>query len=287
MKNLFFLSIAVSMIFFASCGKNSSEYRALKAQNDSLLLSNAKNASELEEILALFNEVEENFESIKAAENYLNVQSGKTGDLTPSIKERVRSDMQLVTEILTKNKDKIAELELKLKNSSFKSSQLQKTIEGLRAELESKTKDLVAVNAELERKDRQISALSANVSALSRDVEKLSELSKSQQKTIADQEKSLNSVYYCYGTAKELKEHKILKNGKMQTDFDTNYFIHVPNYNELTTIPLLAKKGIVLSKHPTDSYEFIKDANKQVSIHILDPKSFWSLTKYLVVEVKL
>jgi chromosome segregation ATPase len=278
--------IAMTLII-VSCGKNSSEYKALKAQNDSLLLAGAHNQAELDEIVALFNEVEENFASIKEAENYLNVQSNSPGELTPSIKERVRSDMQLVTDILIKNKEKIEELESKLKNSSIKSSRLQETIEGLRTELETKTKSLLALNAELELKDKQIVNLTANVSALSKDVENLTAKTGEQQQTINAQQQELSTVYYCYGTSKELKEQKIIKNGEMTSTFNKDYFIKVKDCNTLKTIPLFAKKAELISKHPAGSYELRKDSNKKIEIHILNPKDFWSLTKYLVIVVNM
>jgi chromosome segregation ATPase len=273
------------MIFAASCVKNSSEYKTLQAQNDSLQLVNAKNVAELDEIMSLFNEVEENFESIKSAENYLTVQSGASGELTPSVKERVRSDMRMVTDILTKNKEKIAELEAKLNSSSLKSTQLQKTISTLRAELEGKTRTLDALSKELEHKDRQIGELKANVSALSKDVGDLVAKTGQQQQTISDQQRELNTAWYCFGTKKELKDQKILKDGQMSSTFNKDYFIRVSDINALKIISLKAKKGKLVSKHPDGSYEFVKDAAKQVELHILDPKTFWSLTKYLVVEV--
>jgi len=286
-RTLFLLTVISTLAAASSCVQTSSEYKALKAQNDSLMLANAQNENELDEILSLFNEVEENFESIKTAENYLNVQSNRPGELTPSVKDRVRANMQLVTDILTKNKEKIAELESKLKNSSVKSAQLQKTVEGLRTELENKTKTLVALNGELERKDRQISNLTANVSALSRDVEILVAQTGEQQQTIAEQQQEINTAYYCYGTTKELKQLNVLKNGSLTANFDRNDFIKVADINALTFIPLHSKKAKLLSKHPDGSYELSKDAQEKIELKILDAKKFWSLTKYLVIEVKV
>jgi chromosome segregation ATPase len=285
MKKVIFICTIISAAVIASCDKTSSEYKALQAQNDSLMLANAKSASELDEILSLFNEVEENFESIKAAENYLTVQSGKAGELTASVKERVRSDMRLVTDILAKNKEKIAELEAKLNSSTLKSTQLQKTIATLRSELEGKTKTLVALNKELEHKDRQIGELKASVSALSKDVSDLSAKTDAQAQTITAQQRELTTVYYCFGTKKELKDQKILKDGQLNSTFNKEYFIREKDFNTLKIIQLKAKKGKLVSKHPDGTYEFVKDAQKKVELHILDPEAFWSITKYLVIEV--
>jgi hypothetical protein len=43
----------------------------------------------------------------------------------------------------------------------------------------------------------------------------------------------------------------------------------------------------LISKHPEGTYEFTKDINGKAELKILDPKNFWSLTKYLVIEVKI
>lgn len=272
----------------ASCVKNSSEYKTLQAQNDSLALVNAQNSTELEEILSIFNEVEDNFRSIKSAENYLSVQSNAPGELTPTTRERIHSDMKFITETLDKNRQQIAELESKLKNSSIKSGQLQTTLNNLRTELDQKTMALVALNDELERKNQQIAQLSENVSTLSKDVQDLRVQSNAQQETIDQQQSELNTVYYCFGTSKELKNQKILQGSdELGTNFNRDYFIRVKDYDKLRAVPLYAKKGKLISKHPEGSYQFDKDANGQVELRILDPKNFWSLTKYLVVLVNV
>jgi septal ring factor EnvC (AmiA/AmiB activator) len=281
------LFCGILALILTSCGKNSAEYQTLKAQRDSLLLANAQNSAELDEIVTLLNEVEDNFNSIKSAENYLTVQSNTSGELTPSVKDKIRSDMQFVTETLSKNREKIAELEKKLKNSAFQSKHLQQTLNNLRTQLDEKTMALVAMNEELEHKDRKIAELSDNITTLSKDVQDLRVYSNSQQETIDAQTKELNTVYYCFGTSKELKNQGILKDGQLGANFNKDYFIKVKDLNKLQVVPLYAKKGTLVSKHPGGSYEFVKGANNQVELKILDPKNFWSLTKYLVVLVNM
>ena len=288
MKKLVLFGLAVfALILSSSCVQNSSEYKKIQAERDSLALANAKNTTEMEEILSLLNEVEDNFRSIKAAENYLSVQSNNPGELAPTTKERIHTDMKFITETLEKNRQKIADLESKLKNSSVKSAQLQQTINKLRQDLDQKTMALVTLNEELEHKNQQISELSASVSNLSKDVQELRIQSSAQQQTIDKQEKMIQTVYYCFGTSNELKKQKILINDQLGANFNRDYFIKVNDFNKLTIIQLWAKKGKLVSKHPDGSYEFIKDGNNQVELHILDPANFWSLTKYLVVLVNV
>ena len=288
MKKVVLFGIVVfTLVFSSSCVKNSPEYKKLQAQKDSLALINAQNATEMEDMLSLLNEVDDNFKSIKSAENYLSVQSNTPGELAPSAQEKVRSDMQFVTETLEKNRQKIAELDKKLKNSSIKSKQLQETLNNLRLELDQKTMALVAVNEELEQKNQQIAELSANVSNLSKDVQDLRMQSDIQQKTIDQQQQAFSSVYYCFGTSNELKKQNILVNGQLGSNFNSDYFIKVNDYKKFRSIPLFAKKGQLVSKHPDGSYEIIKDSNNQVELNILNPDKFWSLTKYLVILVNV
>jgi DNA repair exonuclease SbcCD ATPase subunit len=231
--------------------------------------------------------VQDNFNSIKSAENYLSVQSNNPGELAPTMKDKIHADMKFVTETLDKNRQKIAELESKLKNSNIQSTQLRQTLNNLRTELDQKTMALVTLNEELERKNQQVTELSANVDNLSKDVQELRVQSNSQQQTITQQQKVITTVYYCFGTSNELEKQKILVNGQLGPNFNRDYFIKINDLNKLTNVQLWAKKAKLVSKHPDGSYEFVKDANNQVELHILDPANFWSLTKYLVVLVNV
>jgi ABC-type transporter Mla subunit MlaD len=287
MKKVIFISTIVFTVMISSCVKDSSEYKALQAQNDSLALVNSQRAIELDEILGILNEVEDNFKNIKTTENYLSVQSNTTGELTPSTRERIQNDMKFIAETVDKNKTQIADLEKRLKNSNLKDSKLSQTIKNLQAELEEKTAALIELNEELAKRDRQIAELSEDVTNLSFDVYSLKNKTADQQQTITQQQTELSTVYYCFGTSKELKDQKILVNFQLGTNFNKDYFIKVKDFSKLTVISLYAKKGKLLSKHPEGTYEFVKDAKGQVELKILDPKNFWSLTKFLVIEVNV
>ncbi|MDR1368975.1 MAG: hypothetical protein LBJ72_02440 [Dysgonamonadaceae bacterium] len=288
MKKLAFFCSALAILLLASCsGKNSSEYKALQAQKDSLELANAKTTADMDELLGLLNEVEDNFQSIKSAENYLQVQSASGGDMTPSTRERIQSDMQLITETLKKNKDKIAELEKKLNNSSFQSKQLQGTLENLRNQLSEKTMALVNLQEELAARDQKIEALSGEVAVLSTDVQGLRAETNAQQETIKKQDTELNTVYYCFGTSKELKAQKIVVDGQLGTDFNRDYFIRIKDARKFGEVSVYAKKAKLISKHPEGSYEVTKDSAGNIVYKITDTKNFWSLTKYLVIQVNV
>ena len=287
MKKVIFICTIVFAVTMSSCVKNSSEYKDLQAKNDSLALVSAQAAAELDQVLEILNDVEDNFRNIKAAENYLTVQSNTSGEMTPSTRERIQSDMKFITETLEKNKNQIADLEKRLKSSNLNNTKLSTTLKNLQAELEEKTNALVGLRDELAKRDRIIAELSEDVTNLSFDVHTLKTQTDAQQKIIDQQQKEINAVYYCFGTSKELKDQKILVNNQLGANLNKDYFIKVKDLNQLTLVPLFAKKGKLVSKHPEGSYEFTNDAKGQVELKILDPKNFWSLTKYLVVQVNV
>ena len=78
----------------------------------SLKIENTRANAEMDEILSTLNEVEADIQSIRDAENYLNIQQQK-GDLNKSTRERIKENMQLISETLKKNKQQISELEEK------------------------------------------------------------------------------------------------------------------------------------------------------------------------------
>ena len=42
----------------------------------------------------------------------------------------------------------------------------------------------------------------------------------------------------------------------------------------------------ILTSHPADSYQLVRDVQKQYELHIVNPDKCWSVSKYLVVLVK-
>ena len=289
MKKLLLACTCATLL--VSCGQNSAEYKKLKAENDSLKIENTKATSEMNEILATLNDVEADIQSIRDAENYLNLQQQTGGEFSKSNREQIKQNMQLISETLKKNKETISQLEDKLKKSGIQSAALRKTISRLSSELDQKATMIVALQEDLAKKNVRIQELDEMVSSLNEDVENLATTAAAQSEKLNEQDKALNTAYYCFVTAKELRDHKILcggglfsKSKVLQSGFNKDYFISV-DVREVKEIPLFAAKAKLKSNHPEGSYEFVKDEDGNLTLNITDPKTFWSLGKYLVIEV--
>ena len=105
-------------------------------------------------------------------------------------------------------------------------------------------------------------------------------------------DKALNAAWFVYGTKKELKEQGIVderflaKDRVLQnSDFNKDYFTQI-DIRKDKIIKLHSKSAKLLTTHPDGSYEFIKDEKEQQVLLIEDPTEFWSVSRYLVIQVK-
>jgi hypothetical protein len=152
--------------------------------------------------------------------------------------------------------------------------------------LEDKDVQLRQLQAELEAKDVQISELNQLVTTLSTDVSNLKEESSQKSQTITSQDKQLNTAWFVYGTKKELKDQRIIEDGKvLRSNFNRDYFTKI-DIRVDKEIRLYSRSAKLLTAHPQSSYTLLQDANKQYILRITNPQLFWSTSKYLVVLVK-
>lgn len=290
MKKIFIASLCI--LTFASCNvKNSDEYKRLQAENDSIAAAHEQNMNELNDMVALMNDIEENFDEIRKTENYLAVQSKEKGALSQNKKEEIRSNIEMVNEILKKNKQDIAALNQRLKNSKGETSNLKSRIDKLNAELTERAEALTKLQQILQTKDAQIAELETSLQSLSEDVEGLTVQSSEQALKIKEQDKALNTAYYMFGTKNELKDAKVITGGGflssvkiLSESIDRDKFVSI-DIRDTQNIPVYAKKAKVLSEHPKDSYVLEKDATGNIVVKITDYKQFWNMSKFLIIQV--
>ena len=185
----------------------------LKAENDSLLMELTQRNAELDDMMGTFNEVQEGFRKINAAESRVDLQRGTITENSASAKQQIASDIEFISKQMEENKAQIAKLEAQLKNSKYNSTQMKKAVEALTAELKAKQQRIEELQTELASKNIRIQELDAAVSDLSAAKESLAAENEAKAKTVAEQDKSLNAAWFVFGTKSELKAQKILQSG--------------------------------------------------------------------------
>ena len=285
MKKLAVLFVCAAML--ASCDSFKGGNKDLKAENDSLLMELTQRNAELDDMMGTFNEVQEGFRKINAAESRVDLQRGTITENSASAKQQIASDIDFISKQMEENKAQIAKLQAQLKNSKYNSTQLKKAVEALTAELNAKQQRIEELQTELASKNIRIQELDAAVSDLSAEKETLTAENEAKAKTVAEQEKSLNAAWFVFGTKSELKAQKILQSGDVlkSADFNKNYFTQI-DIRTTKEIKLYSKRAELLTTHPAGSYELVKDDKGQLTLKITNPTEFWSVSKYLVIQVK-
>ena len=279
------LIAALCLLALAACTQKKSNpaEQALLQQRDSLTRIIEQKDNEIDDMVATMNDIQEGFRAINEAEDRVTI--AKNGEGATSA-ERIRENLEFIQGQMQQNRELISKLRNQLRQSSVKGDQLRRTLDNLTQQLEEKDNQLRQLQAELEAKDLQIGELNQQVSALSGNVSHLQEETNQKSQTITSQDKQLNTAWFVYGTKKELKDQRIIEDGKvLRSNFNRDYFTKIDIRID-KEIRLYSRSAKILTAHPQSSYTLQQDANKQYILRITNPQLFWSTSKYLVVLVK-
>ena len=204
-----------------------------------------------------------------------------------SSKEVIRENMEFIQEAMQQNREMIDQLKEKLRKSSFNADKLQKNVEFLQQQVEQQAQRIQELEAVLAEKEALLAQQTETIGSLNQDVIALTEDNKAKAKKMEEQDKDLNSAWFVFGTKNELKEQKILDSGDVlkNSNFNKDYFTKIDiRYDK--EIKLYSKSAKLLTTHPAGSYNLVKDKQGQYELHITNATQFWSVSKYLVVQVK-
>lgn len=303
MKKVMLFAVCAVMAL-TGCNSGQKKMNPADIQNDSLRSIIQARDNEINDMMGTLNDIQEGFSEINAAENRVTIaKDGEGADKATVIKEQI----QFIAQRMKENRELIKKLQEQLKETGFKGDQMKKTIENLQAQLIQKDGELKKLRAELQAKNIHIAELDETINGLNSDVASLNTSvqnlntektnltnekaqlqteSNKKSETISTQDKQLNTAWYVFGTKKELKQNNILNDGKvLREGFNRNYFTKI-DIRVDKEIKLYSKSAKILTAHPSSSYSLSKDSNGQYVLRINDPQSFWSTSKYLVVQVK-
>jgi uncharacterized protein (DUF3084 family) len=284
MKKLIFLILPLAIL--AGCNKGTdTEVENLKLENERLRSESMVKDSTLNSFFSSYNEIEENLALIKEKERL--IRKAGAGDISADAKNRITEDLTLIAELMEKNKQTIASLRKRIKDSDVRMSEFEKTIDFLTKTIEDKDAEIIALTNQLAEKNAELRELAGQIQSISTDLATKSE-------TISKQDAELNKAYYVIGTERELRDNGILtkeggfvgigKTRALSKDFNAQYFTEI-DIRKVTTIPVNAKTARIITNHPSSSYNLIGDKSVE-RIEIVDFANFWRSTKHLVVVVK-
>lgn len=284
-----FLVIAIlSILFLTGCKEENSgtvdysestDVTELQNRIKQLELTNTLKDSVINESLLFFNEIQENLETIGIRKDEIRVISSN-GEMTNSDKQWVLEQIRQINFLREDNARKVKRLNEQLNSNNV-------NIEELEVMIESLLKDI-------QWKDEQIKLLESELDDLDVEYSKLFSAYQEAEITIESLTTDMNTVYYAYGTAKELRDNGVVekRNGfigigkkiRLKDELNDEYFSKI-DANKNKDI-IIEGSGIhFVTIHPMASYK-LSEEGPRTRITITDVSEFWKVSKYLVVTVQ-
>ncbi len=283
-KTLIFLAGA---LWLASCTQDATEsveYRSLVQQNDSLRGQIQQRETQVNQVADIVSEIEANLAAIQRAESEI---SQTSSDQPEDQKERINRMIREIETYSERNQQRIAELETQSSKFRSQSAGLNRLVTQLKESVAQKDAEIVELRQNIEFLSAEVDTLR---SGLARNEQELG----TRQSRIEEQTEALNTAYYRIGNRRELVEAEIIKReggvlginktSTLNEKLSPSKFSRV-DIRELQEIELGGKKRReVISAHPEGSYS-ITERDGRAYLQIQDQEAFWSVSKFLVVEV--
>ena len=225
------------------------------------------------------NEIRNNLAKIRNQENLIVQQRNDSENLTVDNTNLVK-EIQLIGQLMLDNKRLINKLNSQLENSDNQLIELEQLVTSLTEDVQKKSMEIYYLQEELENMDASFTELFKQYNDKSIELDNAKDI--------------LNTAWYTYGSKNELLNNGVItkeggfigigKNTVLKDDFNKSYFNEI-KISELKEIPMGVKTAKLITSHPTNSYQLVGE-DKVDKLVILDFESFWSNSKYLVVEVK-
>lgn len=284
--------LCISLLVFMltqSCNapEQKQKIEKLKAENRELKRERARTEENLYRLSETINFIQANLDTITQQEQIISKIAHNDIEHKPAAKTQISEDITSIYNKLIANRKKLSNLQKNLSRNASKNKNLKAIIERMNRQMESKI-------AEIEKLRSRVEDMQGKITNLESLVDTLSNLKQQQQAVIAYQQKEMNTVYYAYGTGKELRKNNVItKEGgilgigsarKLKDSLNHDYFTKTGKY-DFKTLTLNARKIRIVTPHPEESYKIY--GKKPVdSIEIVNPNQFWSNTRYLVIEIK-
>lgn len=293
MKKILLLLAAVCTLSFAmSCSTKKEKEQESKDPNaetiDSLRQALTQSQNESNDLIETLSQIQDGFDQINEAEGRVSVEN-KQGERAN--KQAIIENMEFIQRTMKLNRELISNLQQQLRNANQSDkrtkAKLEEMVNNYNKQLEDKQKQIDELRAQLAERDIKIAEQGEQINALNTSVNDLSQKNEEKARTVAAQDKELNTAYYVFGTKKELREQRILKSGDVlkSNDFNKDYFTRI-DLRVTKQIRLYSKSAKLMTNHPVGSYTLEKDAQNQYVLRINNPQEFWSVSKYLVIIVK-
>jgi len=287
------MKLRLGIVFFAlvmaACNSHEKEQmdkiKALHAQ-DSTLAAEAKSKDSLiTNYVNTMGEIQDNLDSLKTKEHILSMNSPESNK---NARTTIMGDITAIDNAIIADNKQISKLEARLRKMQNNDASLKKMIDNLTKEVAQKDADIAMLQSRLNGVSDSMVTLTHNFNDTIAEIRK----DRSMMSAMTNQ---MNTVYYVVGTMKQLKDKGVIsKTGGVLGIGRTSELSQKANMaaftkgdkTQISEVALNGKLLKLVTSHPAGSYNINKNDKKTETLVISDQNSFWSESKYLVVEIK-
>jgi uncharacterized coiled-coil protein SlyX len=260
-------------VFFQKSEKYAADYRDARAAEETA-------RSHYAEAFNAIAEIQDSLNAITPDETGRRLRSDNLvaeQKLSQPNREQALESIALLNASIQRTKERITELEARLKKSGVRIAGLQKMVANLKQSVT--------------EKEEHIAMLTTRVDALQTQVTGLVTQVQENEVTIEDKRRELATVYVAVGTKKELADRGVIAStggflglGKtVQPTGVVNPSAYTPlDTDHETVVPLTGTKAKLVSAQPPSSYQ-LAAVDGRLELRILDPREFRRVRQVVIV----
>jgi len=279
--------------------KDKTEIGQLTQNNLNLNTNLVERDSLVNEMANTFDEIEQNLTFVRNKRDEM-ISIPQEG--SKSRQETLVADVKLMNEMLAESSKKTEELDKKLKASGIEIKSFKNKIAQLNERILEHENSMAQLREELEKRDYQIEEKEIHIAQLQTDIasredsiETKSQMIVEKSQMIVEKDNEINKAWFVAGTQSQLIANGVLekeggflgiaKSKNINDDLNENNFTLL-DIRSANHFPINTRKAKLLSKHPENSYRLVEENNMVAYLEIENPKEFWKITKYAIVETK-
>jgi uncharacterized membrane-anchored protein YhcB (DUF1043 family) len=284
----FVSTICIISFILSSCDRSAQEAQRLKEENEKLQEQVDSSLENVEAYFAALNEIEENLLLIRQKEDLIARETSRNIELGVNQKERINEDLRQIGKLMEMNRQLLANLNRRVKNSDLRIEEFQRSVKRLNHSIEEKEIEIQVLKDYLGQMNLKVDYLTARVDTLERD-------RMDRDRQIQNQILELNRAYYAIGSQKELIDNNVIsreggflglgRTNRLRTEVNPDFFTRIDMTKDYEVF-IPGSDPQLITTHPSDSYQIISDEDGGKVLQISNAPRFWETTRYLVIQIK-
>jgi uncharacterized coiled-coil protein SlyX len=259
--------IGTTAVLYSKYQKSVASYAEMKEEDESTRLRYGHAIGEIATIQDSLNAIVLGEEALQTLPAHREVEAQLPGTLHDQVLTRIAT----LKGAIERTKDRITELDAKLRKNGIRIAGMEKMIAGLRKSVAEKEDRIAQLTTQVDTLQTQVTGLTV---------------------AVEDKQQELATIFYMVGSKKELVRSGVVaseggvlgigKTLKPSGHFDEAAFTRLDTDQE-TVIRIPAKKAQVLSAQPVTSYVLEPLGTDMVELRILDPKEFRKVKQVVIL----